>query len=301
MFLAHQSQIVTASLASTIVVLLTNSAAAQNLPSPTESMTIGESIVGTEQVSNSGAISSPAYVQAYSDNTFPDLTTWLNPTRWFIGPTWEKGIELGINGSKGNAQAFSLLAASGLRRETDRSIVGIDAVYAKTKANNMLTQEYAFFNLRLDYKLGDSRWSLFNITRLEHDKFKAFNFRLAINGGIGYELIRTDSRKLTGRFGTGASGEFGGVSDEWIPEAVFGADYTHKISDRQRLSITSDYYPSWDDFVDYRMVTQASWELLLDEETNLSLKIGLLDRYDSTPLGLRPNDVDYFIALLWKM
>ena len=229
-------------------------------------------------------------------------TTWYNPTSWFVGPQWEKGIELGINGSEGNAQAFSMLSAGRLRRETDRSIWGIDVVYAKTEANDVLTQHYAFLNSRFDYKLGESRWSLWNITRLEYDEFKAFDLRLAINGGLGYDFIRNDRRKLTGRFGAGASREFGGGNEEWVPEAVFGADYLHKISDKQRLAITTDYYPAWEDFADYRLVTQASWEMLLDEASNLSLKIGLLDRYDSTPgLGLQENDLDYFITLLWKL
>ena len=156
-------------------------------------------------------------------------------------------------------------------------------------------------NSRFDYKLGDSRWSLFQVTRLEYDEFKAFDLRLALNGGIGYAFIRTDTRTLTGRFGAGASREFGGLDDSWVPEAVFGIDYIHKLSDRQRLAITSDYYPSWEDFMDYRLVTQASWEIVLDQETNLSLKVGLLDRYDSTPQGLQHNDLDYFITLLWKI
>ena len=32
-------------------------------------------------------------------------------------------------------------------------------------------------------------------------------------------------------------------------------------------------------------MTNAYWEILLDEETNLSLKLGAVDRYDSTPNG----------------
>lgn len=268
-----------------------------DLPSPSESFSIGDAMVDSGPVITDTVFDpSGAVVEGPVEPG-----TWYNPMDWFAGPYWEKGIELGINGSKGNAEAISILAAGRLRRETDRSIWGIDMVYAKTEAADVLTQHYAFLNSRFDYKIGDSRWTLWNITRLEYDEFKAFDLRLAINGGLGYDFIRTEQRKLTGRFGAGASREFGGGNEEWVPEAVFGADYIHKISDRQRLAITSDYYPSWEDFKDYRLVTQASWELVLDEETNLSLKIGILDRYDSTPGGLEPNDLDYFITLLWKI
>lgn len=277
-----------------------------DLPSPAESISLGDPIVNNALPSaentmfSDGAIPSPDNPEFYSGELFPEVS-WINPTTWMAGPAWDKGFELGINGSEGNAQALSLMTAGRIKRETDRSTWGIDIVYAKTESRNVLTQHYAFLNSRYDYKLGDSRWSLFNITRIEYDEFKAFDLRLAMNAGLGYNFIRTDTRKLTGRFGAGASREFGGTNEDWIPEAVFGADYEHKLSKRQKLSITSDYYPSWEDFRDYRLVTQASWELLLDEETNLSLKVGLLDRYDSTPQGLQPNDLDYFITLLWKL
>lgn len=267
------------------------------LPSPAES--IGASLPVADSRSGQGDFST-VDPQASTFNIFPD-TSWIVPVQWFSGPTWEKSIEIGINGSEGNAQALSLLTSGRLSRETDTTKWGIDIVYAKTEAESVLTQHYAFLNSRFDYNLGEGRWSLFNITRLEYDEFKAFDLRLAINGGLGYDIIDTETRKLTGRFGAGASREFGGVDEDWVPEAVFGGDYTHKLSKRQKLTLTTDYYPTWEDFKDYRLVTQASWELLLDEETNLSLKVGLLDRYDSTPQGLKANDVDYFITLLWKM
>jgi hypothetical protein len=49
-----------------------------------------------------------------------------------------------------------------------------------------------------------------------------------------------------------------------------------------------------------RINSKAGWELLLDEEMNLSLKLTVLDRYDSTPNRAEPNDIDYAAMLLWK-
>ena len=267
------------------------------LPSPADS--IGSGVIAEDSMFADPGI--PVESQpAYQSELFPDVG-WINPSRWWAGPNWEKGVEIGINGSEGNAQALSLLTSGRLKRITDTSEWGIDVVYAKTEANDVLTQHYAFFNSRYDYKFDESRWSLFNIARLEYDEFKAFDLRFAINGGIGYAFIKNDTRKWIGRFGAGASREFGSADEDWVPEAVFGTDYEHKLSDRQKLSFTSDYYPAWEDFRDYRLVSQASWELLIDEATNLSLKIGLLDRYDSTPMGRKANDVDYYITLLWKL
>ena len=37
---------------------------------------------------------------------------WIQPTKWFSSPVWDFGMELGVNGSEGNTQSFSLLASS---------------------------------------------------------------------------------------------------------------------------------------------------------------------------------------------
>ena len=60
-----------------------------------------------------------------------------------------------------------------------------------------------------------------------------------------------------GRFGAGASREFGGVDDEWAAEALFGLDYEYLISDKQRFTMKVDYFPEWEDFGQYRVVSDA--------------------------------------------
>ena len=69
------------------------------------------------------------------------------------------------------------------------------------------------------------------------------------------------------------------------------------------LAFTDDDFMCRDELRPVRLQLELlKPELLLDEATNLSLKVGLLDRYDSTPgIGLQENDVDYFITLLWKL
>ena len=78
--------------------------------------------------------------------------------------------------------------------------------------------------------LGDSRWSYFFKSFLEYDEFKAFDLRLVANTGLGYLLVSTETIKLKGRFGAGASREFGGPDDELTPEAVFGGDYDWAVT-----------------------------------------------------------------------
>ncbi|MCG8653695.1 MAG: DUF481 domain-containing protein [Pirellulales bacterium] len=135
---------------------------------------------------------------------------------------------------------------------------------------------------------------------MEWDQFKAFDLRLNLNGGVGYHWIRDESSTLVTRFGAGASQEIGAPNDDWIAEAVFGIEAEHQITRQQKMKGKVDYFPSWEGFDDYRIVTDVSWEILLDGTDNLSLKLAVTDRYDSTPQGAEPNDVYYSMLLLYK-
>ena len=70
---------------------------------------------------------------------------------------------------------------------------------------------------------------------------------------------------------------------------------------RQKVVMDVQYLPEWEGFSNYRIVADAHWELLLDEETNTHLKVGLVDRYDSTPNGAEANDLTYSLLLAWTL
>jgi hypothetical protein len=62
-----------------------------------------------------------------------------------------------------------------------------------------------------------------------------------------------------------------------------------------------DYFPEWEDFGNYRVVSDTGWEIDLDKPKNMSLRFTLNDRYDSTPNGVAPNLVNYAVLLNWKL
>jgi putative salt-induced outer membrane protein YdiY len=206
-----------------------------------------------------------------------------------------------MNSSEGNADAFSMRAGAEMKRKTNFNEIGFDVSYSKASANGVESQHNALFNAGYEQFLGESRWTVFDKVGLEYDEFRAFDLRFWLNAGIGYQIIKSDPITWKGRFGAGASREFGGPMDEWVPEAVFGTDYDHQIRAGQKLSATVDYFPAWENFADYRVVAMVSWELLLSEEHDVSLKISVNDRYDSTPNGRRPNDINYAVLLLWTL
>ncbi|MEM1225720.1 MAG: DUF481 domain-containing protein [Planctomycetota bacterium] len=228
------------------------------------------------------------------------VVRWYHyPWKW-ISEGWDNHAEFGLDGSSGNADTLAIQTGLEMKRTTDAYTLALDIDYRQASANNDITEDNGRLNLDYDRLLGDSAWSAFGKLGLEFDEFKVFDLRLNLNSGVGYYWIRDDQSNLVTRFGAGASKEFGAPDDDWIPEAVFGLEADHQLTKRQKVKAKFDYFPAWNDFADYRLVADLAWETLLDSSDNLSLRIAVTDRYDSTPQGAEANDFYYSVLLLYK-
>ena len=225
---------------------------------------------------------------------------WYNPMTWIPWDGWVNSAELGINGSTGNAESFSFQTGARFKRKTDINLMDLRLTHNRTSAAGNETQNNAILYADFERFFGDSPWTAFLKNGVEYDEFKAFDLRYNINAGVGYRFYNTKDLQLKGRFGAGTSREFGGPDNRWVPEALFGADYEHQINKRNKLIAKIDYFPEWTDFDNFRLISDLAWEILLDESGNMSLKLGALDRYDSTPNGRKPNDLNYTALLLYK-
>lgn len=226
---------------------------------------------------------------------------WYQPAYWFGPMPWDAGIELGINGSQGNNETFSMRAGGHLKRKTPNWKFDSSLAYNKNAANGLETQNNGKQDMRLDRILDDSPWSLFLLENLIYDEFQAWDLQLSVNSGVGYQFINTELTDLTGRFGAGALREFGGPNDNWEPTALFGLDYAEQVTKIQKFTAKVDYYPEWADFTRYRIVSDLAWQIDLDCPENISLKLSLIDWYDSTPDGAEPNSFNYAVLLIWSL
>ncbi len=227
-------------------------------------------------------------------------SSWY-PGSWQVFEYWDATFELGINGGAGNAESLSLKTGVNIEREVDGFVSKLDVSYARTTSATLTTQDLFIADLRMELEFGESPWSIFFNENFTRDKLRPFDWRVTLNAGGGYKFFDNDWTKLNGRFGAGVSREFGGPSSSAVPEGVFGMDYDQKLTEKQKLSAVVDYFPDWGNFDEYRVTAKAGWELVLDKDPNLSLKFEVSDRYDSTPDGAKPNDINYSILLLWTL
>lgn len=242
----------------------------------------------------------PVFEQVAAEERAGTGPKWYYPWTWIPRDGWENSVELGLNGSAGNSESSSFQSGTRLKRKTELKLFDLRATYNRTSAGGIETQNNALIYTNWERFLGDSPWTFFVKNGLEFDKFKAFDYRYYLNSGLAYHFIKTDDLSLTGRFGAGASREFGGPDDRWVPEALFGGDYEHQVNERNKLIAKVDYFPEWSNFSNFRLVSDLAWEYLISADGNLSFKLGATDRYDSTPNGRKPNDVNYSALILYK-
>jgi putative salt-induced outer membrane protein YdiY len=226
---------------------------------------------------------------------------WYELPYWLGPDPWDAGIEMGINGSSGNNDVFSMRVGGHAKRTTKYWKLDSSMVYNKNHTNGVETQNNGKHDLRLDRILAESPWTLFVLENLIYDEFQRYDLQLSLNTGVGYQWIKSEATDLLTRVGAGATREFGGVDDDWQPQALLGLDFTRQLTKMQRLAAKVDYYPEWEDFNQYRVVSDLSYQVDLDRPKNVSLKFSLIDRYDSTPDGAEPNSLDYAVLMIWKL
>jgi len=227
---------------------------------------------------------------------------WYQPPYWFGPAPWDSGIELGLNGSSGSSDTLSIRTGGYIKRESRFSKLDFNAYYNRTTTGGTATQNNAQLVVRNDWLLDESSpWTLYATGDLFYDEFQAFDLQTSANTGIGYRFVHEPGLDMLGRFGGGTSREFGGPDERWVPESLLGMEYSQQLSTTQKFYGKLDYYPEWEEIGEYRLVADTGWEIELVQPSNLSLKIGATDRYDSTPNGANPHLLNYSVLLLLKM
>ena len=215
---------------------------------------------------------------------------------------WDGNVEVGLNGSSGNSENLNFRALVGLNRSTESMDTTLTFLYRYAENDDEETENRFRVEGRNDWKFGeDSRWVFFAQGSAEWDEFQDWDWRFAGSVGPGYYFIKNDKTTLLGRVGLGGSYETGGEDNDFRPEGLIGLDFTHKITERQEFSASTEYLPSLEDLGEYRWNSNARWKVTVDPEANLFLSVGIDHRYDSEPgEGFDESDFDFFVTLGWE-
>lgn len=212
---------------------------------------------------------------------------------------WSGGIDFGLSGSQGNTDTLKLRAGLDLRYDGSDDALYVNLLYILNQANSGDLENKGFALIRNELPVTDGiAW--YAQGQLEYDENRTIDKRMAGHNGISLAAYQDGTQSLKVRAGAGFARENGGAVNDWVPEGQAGADYEYRLTDRTRFTIMADYYPNLEDFSHYRVRVRAAFDILIDPDLNMWLRLGAFDRYDSQPYGSKRNDLDYFMTLLLR-
>jgi len=212
---------------------------------------------------------------------------------------WSRSVEVGLNGTTGPIDSQNFRAILTLHRQTKLQITHATLSYAYGENNYGTTQDRGELTARNDWQLGATPWSLWASTRNEVDGQARWDARISAATGVGYRVYQDKELTILSRVGLGAAREING-ENALLPEVgivAFSLDY--KMNDKTSLYANSEFYPSGKhiDVDDFRAVSRAGINWLVDPELKMNLRLGVEHRHESNAPSGRNNVLDYFLVL----
>jgi putative salt-induced outer membrane protein YdiY len=213
---------------------------------------------------------------------------------------WRGGLDFGLNGAEGNTERLYILTSAFLTQSTPRRVTRFSLYYGRSTDFGEVSEDNLYVNGRNDWLFAGSPWFLFVLGGLEYDVFQLFDVRFTAATGPGYRLLATERTTLNARVGFGGKEDVGGPQNGVEAEALAGFDFWRQLGERQSLYADASVFPTLSDPGEYRIRSRAGYEMLVDPSRRLALSLGVEDRYDSTPDGIKKNDLKYFSVLGWR-
>lgn len=268
-------------------------AAARTEPVPIESTPV-------EAVADAPLPSSPPMLESDQTPGDPGLIPIERPAWASWLRSWKSRIELGLNGNEGNASRHAVRLVFTSDRKSERLEQHFAGNYKLAAQEGGRSENRLVIDARNDW-LGANQSPVryFIKGTLELDEFQAWDARASGFGGLGYDIIQGERTSLVGRGGLGGSQLIGSVEEEFRPEGFVAANLTHKWTDAQKLIAAVEYLPQTDELREFRLNANASWEMRIDPQKDLYLRVGVASRYESDPGEAETTDLDYFLTLGW--
>lgn len=215
-------------------------------------------------------------------------------------PVWSGRIELGLNGSQGNTERLSGRTVASFQRKTKAELFDLSFSHVVRASDDEIDQNEFNARARQSWLFPDDPLGLFVEARLEINEFRRYDALVRVTSGLTYEFINEEQFRLLGRMGGGVSREFNSPDEAWTPNANLAIDLTRTFKGGHRFNLFAEYIPDIHDPADFTAELRSSLELKLDETTNWRVRFGIVNRYDSDADPDEPNDLDYFVTIVYE-
>ena len=266
-----------------------------------EHAVLGTLVLPADRVLHVGAASDivevPPDVAAEPPAEPVEIDRGLFGTGWLVD--WDREFSLGLSGARGNSDNLDATAGILFKYEDDHKRWNFDLRYFYAESEGDSTKDQGYLDLTRDWLLPGERHFYFGQLRWDVDDFEAWDHRGTLGGGIGWNLIETETFALRSRAGLALTRTFGGPDEETTPEALLRLETDWQPTPNQTFTAYNALYPSLKDGGEFRNVTGVSWKIDFADSQGLALQLGLENEYESqVPLGTDRNDLQYNASLV---
>ena len=198
---------------------------------------------------------------------------------------WNQKIQLGLGYKEGQKTSADLSTSYHADRTKDEHKITFDISYRFAESENERTLNRFASAWGNKWFYSNSRWDIFTTVQFDWAEFQSWDQRLLGDFGIGFEILKKvdgDEKFIVStRLGSGFRKEFNSDNDDVIPEGLIGIGVDWTISSRQAFTAESTWYPDYEDTSNYRLVSDANWNVKLNMKNNLIFSIGFHHEYNS--------------------
>lgn len=214
---------------------------------------------------------------------------------------WRVNTDIGGQWLDGNTdnEMVSLGLAAGLSIDQENEVfLDVEGVYSDFNDTVVLDKQKA--SLLYAYKAAP-KWNVFYFTTHAHNRFLSLDYRMTHAAGLcrhgllpGWERALVSLALLDEREWWADD-----VSESKL-RAALSLNCRKKISEHAYVAFEADYFPSLNEFSDYRAYGELYLELKVTEE-RVAFRVSLSQEYDSKPReGIRKSDIAVMPSLSFK-
>jgi putative salt-induced outer membrane protein YdiY len=227
----------------------------------------------------------------------PDPTLAPPPAR-----KWTHELALDVGGRTGNTRKTSLGGAvrSVLAGPDDKTALYARGVWAKE--NGTKTEDELLGGADYERVL-TKRHTWYGRVEAEQDDIEALDLRTTAALGYGYYFIKQDPDMLRARVGLQYRHEdYQSGRTEDTVAAELGVRFERNLTSWAKLVSEITYAPAFDDLQDYRVDHCSSLDIPLGNTKHWTLRLGVLNSYNSTAADDRERlDTTYMARLVLKL
>jgi len=245
-----------------------------------------------------GAVSIQAQVQT---NTPPAVAVPAKPKT-----QWKGSVAAGLNVTSGNSRTTLATLVGETTRKTSRNewVSSVDGTYGQAKVSGQ-TEPTTTAELLHGFTQYNQMFTerFYGLGRVEgkHDGVADLKYRVQLNLGVGYYLIKNTNTDLSAEIGPGYVFQQEDHETIRYTSLRIGDRFHQALSEHARLWQTAECSPQVDDYENYVANAEVGIEADLTKNKKITLRSYVTDTYNNKPAEDRKkNDVTWVTAIAYK-